>query len=86
MSWGDGKYGKAFYGAQVYVEPVGSRFTVRAQVHIGHGNSLYKDCGVLGTEDSLSEAVQKWGKIDWQPDGLHVGSYFLPRFQLETHR
>ena len=86
MVWGDGKYGESFYGAQVYVEPVGSRFVVRARIHIGHGNALFEDCGVLGTEDNFAEAVRKWGKVDWQPDGLHIGSYFLPRAQLEAHR
>ena len=86
MVWGDGKYGESFYGAQVWVEPVGSRFTVRARVHIGHGNSMYQDCGILGTEDTFPEAVRKWGKVDWQPDGLHIGSYFLPRAQMEAHR
>ena len=55
MAWGDGKYGESFYGAQVWVEPVGSRFTVRARVHIGHGNSLYQDSGVLSTEDTFPE-------------------------------
>ena len=86
MAWGDGVYGKAFYGAQVYVVPVGPRFTVRATIHIGHGNNLFKDCGVLGSENTFEDAVQKWGKIDWRPDGLHIGSYFMPQGTIETHR
>ena len=86
MAWGDGKYGESFYGAQVYVVPAGPRFTVRARVHIGHGNAMFQDCGVLGTEDTFAEAARKWGHVDWQPDGLHIGNYFLPRSQVEAHR
>ncbi len=86
MAWGDGAYGKAFYGAQVYVEPAGTRFVVHARIHLGHGNSLFHDCGLLGTEDSFAMAVERWGKINWEPDGLHIGTYFMPQSSVETHR
>ena len=86
MDWGDGKYGKAFYGAQVYVVPAGARFIVRAQIHIGYGNGYLHDGGVLGIGNSFEEAVQKWGKIEWRPDGLHVGDYFMSRARVESHR
>ena len=86
MSWGGGKYGKAFYGAQVYVEPAESRFKVRARILIGHGNNMFQDCGVLGEEESFEKAVEKWGQIEWRADGLHIGSYFAPQSQIEAHR
>lgn len=90
MSWGDGKYGPAFYGAQVYLVPIDQGYSVRGKIHIGRGNRYYHDCGELGTVKTDKEAVAKWGKIDWQADGLHVGNganhYFLPREQYENHR
>ena len=86
MAWGDGGYGKAFYGAQAYVEPKGGRFEVHAVIRIGHGNDYFNDCGLLDTVDTFEEAVQKWGKIEWRPDGVHIGSYFLPQSKIESHR
>jgi hypothetical protein len=38
MDWGDGKYGNAFYGALVYLEPQSSGYAVRADVYIGRDN------------------------------------------------
>ena len=90
MSWGDGKYGKGFYGAHVYLSTEKGQFSVRARVLIGRGNDYYHDCGVLGKVTDASEAVERWGAIDWKEDGLHVGSgtneFFLPRTKLEQHR
>jgi hypothetical protein len=90
VSWGDGKYGKAFYGAYVYLEPTTGGQAVKAQVQIGRGNPMFHDCGELGRVVTAEEAVAKWGKIDWQDDGLHIGTgtnaFFLPRAKLESHR
>ncbi len=90
MSWGDGKYGPAFYGAHVYLVPIASGYSVRARVSIGRGNGYFHDCGELGTVQTDSEAVAQWGAIDWREDGLHIGSgvnqFFLPRAKLESHR
>jgi hypothetical protein len=91
MSWGDGKYGKDFYGAQVYLVPVGSQYSVRARVHIGSGNAYYHDCGELGRANSVQEAIERWGTIRWHQDGLDIGNpaeggYHLPRKRLESHR
>ena len=90
MSWGDGKYGSAFYGAHVYLEPTSNGYSVQARVYIGRGNDYFHDCGELGTAQSDSEAVTKWGKIDWREDGLHIGNstneFFLPRAKLESYR
>jgi len=90
MKWGDGRYGPAFYGAHVYLEPAGSGYSVRALVYIGRGNNYFHDCGELGVAQTDSEAVARWGNIDWRKDGLHIGSgadeYFLARAKLESHR
>lgn len=91
VSWGDGKYGKAFYGAYVFLRPVtGGGYYVMARVQIGRGNPMFHDCDALGYVADPKEAVAKWGKIDWQEDGLHIGTgtnaYFLPRAKLESHR
>ena len=90
VSWGDGKYGKAFYGAYVQLEPVEGGYAVEAFVTIGRGNPTVHNCGELGRVTSSEEAVAKWGKIDWQDDGLHIGTgtnaFLLPRAKLESHR
>jgi hypothetical protein len=91
MSWGDGKYGPSLYGAHVYLVPAaGSGYSVRARVYIGRGNGYFHDCGELGTARTDSEAVARWGTIDWREDGLHIGSgpdhFFLARVTMESHR
>ena len=90
MSWGDGKYGPSFYGAHVYLEPQSGGYSVRARVYIGRGNDYFHDCGELGTVQTDSEAVARWGTINWREDGLHIGSgtnhYFLARAKMESHR
>ena len=84
--WGDGKYGDAFYGAQVYLDPLPAGYSVRARVYIGRGNDYFEDLGEIGTAADDTEAVKKWGAIEFLPDGLHIGVYFLPRERLEAHR
>ncbi len=86
VKWGDGRYGKAFYGAYVFLEPSTDGWQVRSRVYLGRGNDSYHDCGVIGTAISDAEAVSRWGTIDWKDDGLHIGKYFLPRDRLEHHR
>ncbi len=90
MRWGDGKYGPAFYGAHVYLEPKADAYSVRARVWIGRGNSYFHDCGELGMVRTDAEAVARSGNIDWREDGLHIGGgtneYFLPRSRFENHR
>lgn len=95
MGWGDGKYGDAFYGALVYLEPQGSDYSVRANVYIGRDNigrgiSYIHDCGQLSMVKTHAEAVEQWGAIAWSDAGLRIGSgansYFLARDQLEKHR
>lgn len=91
MNWGDGKYGKGFHGACVYLEPISDGYCVQAQVLIGRNNGMSLDCGELGRVKEDAEAVSKWGKITWRPDGLYIGTggvddFFLPRQKLEAHR
>ncbi|MEY4918746.1 MAG: hypothetical protein RL616_2659 [Verrucomicrobiota bacterium] len=90
VSWGDGKYGPAFYGAYVYIEPITNGYSVQARVEIGRGSPYFQDCGELGKVQTDAEAVARWGMIEWRVDGLHIGNgtnqYFLPRYQLESGR
>jgi hypothetical protein len=90
MRWGDGKYGQAFYGAQVYLQPSDGEYVVRARVHIGRGNGYFHDCGPIGRTKTAEEAVGKWSAIEFRDDGLHIGvgpdAYFLRRDELERHR
>ena len=91
MSWGDGKYGKDFYGAQVYLVPTGSEYSVRARVVIGAGNPYYHDCEEIGRATSVRDAVNRFGKIHWDEKGLNIGDpaaggFHLPRARLESHR
>lgn len=90
VSWGDGKYGPAFYGAFVYLEPISGGVSVRGRVFIGRGNNYFHELGELGRAPSPGEAVATWGLIRWAPEGLYIGSgdrpFFFPRAKLESHR
>jgi hypothetical protein len=91
MRWGDGKYGSAFYGAEVYSVRVGSELSVRGRVWIGPGNAYFHDCGELGRVALHEDAVARWSTIRWQEDGLYIGTgsendYFLERKKIEAHR
>ena len=92
FSWGDGKYGKAFYGAHVFLEPDENEegYTVYARVYIGRNHDYYHDCGALGHVKTDAEAVVKWGTIEWKEDGLYIGKgkdrYYLARSKIESHR
>ncbi len=85
FQWGDGKYGKAIYGAHVYLEPVAGGYSVRAAVHIG-GYDYLDDLGEIGKAATQAEAREKWGHIEFRPGGLHIGNYLLPRERMESHR
>jgi hypothetical protein len=91
MSWGDGKYGPAFYGAWVYVEPANGAYAVHARVWLGAGNDAWHECGELGRAATHEEAVRRWGRVAWTSDGLSIGhgapdDFFLARDVLEAHR
>ncbi len=94
VKWGDGKYGKAFYGAEVYVQENGTgKLWVKARVSIGRGSGLLQyihNCGLIGLVDTHEEAVEKYSDIVWSDQGLTIGTgksaYFLARADLENHR
>jgi hypothetical protein len=91
MSWGDGKYGQGFYGAEVFLVPVANHYSVRRRVWIGRGNGYQHNPVELGVADNPAQAVEKWGHIEWTEAGLTIGPgdpepYFLPRAEIERHR
>jgi hypothetical protein len=90
VSWGDGRYGPAFYGAYVFIVPDEAGFRVHARVAIGRGNGMFHDCGELGRVTTETEAVARFGRVSWEPSGLSIGTgpsrFFLPRAELERHR
>lgn len=97
VSWGDGKYGKAFYGAYVFYEDHDGQdgpLLVKLAVRIDRGTlwSQYAhDTRQLGVAKDAADAVEKWGVITWSDKGLTVGrtpenAHFFPRDDLERHR
>src|SRR5688572_20875492 len=90
MSWGDGPYGRAFYGAHVYLVPLDDGYSVHARVYIGRGNDYFHDMGELGRAATDEEAVARWGEVQWKPEVLQIGtgadSHTLERAVLENHR
>jgi len=91
VSWGDGEYGEAFYGAYVYLVPESGDYSVRARIYIGRGNDYWHECGEIGRAETDVEAVEKWGTITWTDDGLNIGDpasggYHMLRTKLESHR
>jgi hypothetical protein len=94
VSWGDGKYGRALYGAYVFYEERDSQVLVKLSVRIDRGSfwSQYAhDTRTLGTAKDAADAVAQWGTITWSAEGLKVGSppgptHLFPRAELESHR
>jgi len=95
VSWGDGKYGKAMYGAYVFYDEPGpdGLLTVKLGVRIGRSapmSSYEHEPRTLGHARDAEEAVALWGVITWSDAGLTVGSgpqaYLFPRDELERHR
>ena len=81
------------YGAHVFLVPLEQGFSVRAKVHVDRSGPFMEyvhDCGELGRVATADEAVDRWGRIEWKDDGLHLGSgtnhFFLERSLLENHR
>lgn len=95
VSWGDGKYGEAMYGAYVYLgNATDDAVEVKATIHIGRDTffaSQEYDLGVIGSAKDEVEAVKRWGRVTWKDDGVEFGgeagrSYWLPRAAFESHR
>lgn len=87
VSWGDAPHAKAFYGAFVYLRQKPDGYSVRARVYLGREGVRVRDCGELGKAATPAQAVERWGKIDWQADGLRIGHgtnrFFLAKAELE---
>src|SRR5262245_17695046 len=96
VTWGDGRFGRAFYGAHVFVleGEVDGQLAVHAVVYIDRPDrfvSYQHDCGEIGRVASWADAVSKFGTIRWSQEGLRIrdGSatdYVLGRAELENHR
>lgn len=87
VSWGDAPHAKAYYGAFVYLRQRPEGYSVRGRVYLGRDGLSFYDCGELGTVTSPAEAVERWGTIDWQADGVRLGSgtnrFFVSKPELE---
>jgi hypothetical protein len=86
----DWKYGKGFYTAVVIATPkTDSTYDIVCKVHVGNAN--YYEYIELGQVDSIAEALEKWGDIEWADDSLIIGKdgplqKVVSRKQIETHR
>lgn len=94
VSWGDGKFGQALYGAYVFYEEKDGQLVVKLSVRIDRGSfwgQYAHDVRTLGIVKDPVEAVTRWGALSWSDQGLRVGSpsgptYLFPRAELEQHR
>ena len=87
VSWGDAPHARAHYGAFVYLRQRPEGYSVRARVYLGRDGMAFHDCGELGTVATPAEAVDRWGNVEWQSDGVQIGSgtnrVFVSRAELE---
>jgi len=86
MQWVDGKYGKGFYGVQVWLEPEDEKYSVNGRVWIGRGNLYWQDLGKIGIANSPEEAVQTFGDILLDGPALKIGRYSIEKKLIEQHR
>ena len=84
----DGKYGKAFYGVEVFGKNVGTRIEVYARVHIGGvDRAYYHDCGKIGIAFNWQDAKEKFGNISFDGSALSIGNtYSIKKEKYENHR
>ena len=84
----DGKYGKAFYGVEVFGKDAGNRIEIYAKIHIGGVDKFYyHDCGKIGIAGNWQEAKEKFGNISFDGSVLSVGNtYSIPKEKYENHR
>jgi len=86
----DWKYGKGFYTAVVIATPEnGTSYNVVCKVHVGNAN--YFEYIELGQTNSIAEALDNWGDIQWTDDSLIIGrdgpnQKVISREQIEKHR
>ena len=84
----DGKYGKAFYGVEVFGKDVGNQIEIYARIHIGGIDKLYcHDCGKIGIAFNWQEAKNKFGNISFDGSVLSIGNgYSIRKEKYENHR
>ena len=84
----DGKYGKSFYGVEVFGKNAGIRIDVYARIHIGGIDRLYyHDCGKIGIAFDWEEARNKFGDIRFDGSVLSIGNgYSIKKEDYENHR
>ena len=76
LLWSDGEFDEPALGAHVFLEPHMDGKSVRLRVYIGRRQPKFFMPGRIGEIDVVrtpEEAAAKWSKIEWRPDGLHLG-------------
>ncbi|NRF66892.1 hypothetical protein HLB44_07845 [Aquincola sp. S2] len=93
VSWGDGPGAPALYGAYVWVDGDAPQMRALLTVFIDRPSlwaSYEHETRVLGPVDSPEQAVQQWGRLRWDGEGLHVGipprAVTIPASELQRHR
>ena len=84
----DGKYGKAFYGVEVWGKDIGNRIEIYARIHIGGVDKFYyHDCGKIGIAFNWQDAKEKFGNISFDGSLLSIGNtYSIKKEKYENHR
>lgn len=84
----DGKYGKAFYGVEVFGKEVGNRIEIYARIHIGGVDKFYyHDCGKIGIAFNWQDAKDKFGNVSFDGSLLSIGNtYSIKKEKYENHR
>ena len=92
-SWGDAPGAPALYGAYVWVEGQAPALQVKLTLYIDRPSlwlSQAHEPRTLGTAASPQEAVQRWGQLRWDSQGLHVGTgpqaITIPAAEIQRHR
>ena len=93
VSWGSKRGSdQLYYQAQVYIDNAGQPppLEIKARVCIGSG-SYQHSLGTIGWADSRTEAIQKYGTIQWTETDVLFGKtnevrIKLSRQSLEQHR
>ena len=84
----DGKYGKAFYGVEVFGKNAGNRIEIYARIHIGGVDKFYyHDCEKIGIAFNWQDAKEKFGNISFNGSLLSIGNtYSIKKEKYENHR
>lgn len=93
VSWGDGPGAPALYGAYVWVDGQAPQMQARLTIYIDRPSlwiSYAHETRTLGAVASPEEAVQRWGLLRWDAQGLHVGAgpqaITVPASEIQRHR